>query len=85
MGLGPLMAAHQARFNRYLAARDIVDTDRSRVWCFVGDGEMDEPESVAAVAMAGREAPSDLAFVVNGSAYDPVIGSVWPPGVQTGS
>ncbi len=65
MGLGPLMAAHQARFNRYLAARDIVDTDGSRVWCFVGDGEMDEPESVAAVAMAGREALSNLVFVVN--------------------
>lgn len=65
MGLGPLMAAHQARFNRYLAAREIVDTGRSRVWCFVGDGEMDEPESVAAVAMAGREALSNLVFVVN--------------------
>jgi pyruvate dehydrogenase E1 component len=65
MGLGPLMAAHQARFNRYLTARSIVDTSGSRVWCFVGDGEMDEPESVAAVAMAGREALSNLVFVVN--------------------
>jgi pyruvate dehydrogenase E1 component len=65
MGLGPLMAAHQARFNRYLAARSLVDTDSSRVWCFVGDGEMDEPESAAAVAMAGREALSNLVFVVN--------------------
>ena len=65
MGLGPLMAAYQARFNRYLAGGRIVDTGGSRVWCFVGDGEMDEPESVAAVAMAGREALSNLVFVVN--------------------
>ena len=55
MGLGPLMAAYQARFNRYLTDRGIADASGSRVWCFVGDGEMDEPESLAAVAMAGRE------------------------------
>jgi pyruvate dehydrogenase E1 component len=65
MGLGPLMAAYQARFNRYLTARSLFDTDASRVWCFVGDGEMDEPESAAAVAMAGRETLSNLVFVVN--------------------
>ncbi|MGH9120569.1 MAG: pyruvate dehydrogenase (acetyl-transferring), homodimeric type, partial [Acidimicrobiales bacterium] len=65
MGLGPLMAVHQARFNRYLTDRGIADVSGSRVWCFVGDGEMDEPESAAAVAMAGREKLSNVAFVVN--------------------
>jgi len=65
MGLGPLMAAYQARFNRYLTDRGIVDVSGSRVWCFVGDGEMDEPESLAAVAVAGREKLSNLVFVVN--------------------
>ena len=65
MGLGPLMAAYQARFNRYLTDRRIADVSGSRVWCFVGDGEMDEPESLAAVAMAGREKLSNLVFVVN--------------------
>ena len=65
MGLGVLDAAHQARFNRYLAARDIADTSDATVWCFVGDGEMDEPESLSAVAMAGREALDNLVFVVN--------------------
>ncbi|HVC68948.1 MAG TPA: pyruvate dehydrogenase (acetyl-transferring), homodimeric type, partial [Acidimicrobiales bacterium] len=65
MGLGPLMAAYQARFNRYLTDRGIADVSGSRVWCFVGDGEMDEPESLAAVAMAGREKLSNLVFVVN--------------------
>jgi pyruvate dehydrogenase E1 component len=65
MGLGPLMAAYQARFNRYLTDREIADVSGSRVWCFVGDGEMDEPESLAAVAMAGREKLANLVFVVN--------------------
>ena len=65
MGLGPLMAAYQARFNRYATDRGIADVSGSRVWCFVGDGEMDEPESLAAVAMAGRERLSNLVFVVN--------------------
>ena len=59
------MAAYQARFNRYLTDRRIADVSGSRVWCFVGDGEMDEPESLAAVAMAGREKLSNLVFVVN--------------------
>ena len=65
MGIGPLTAAYQARYNRYLHDRGILDTSASRVWCFVGDGEMDEPESVAAVAFAGRERLDNLTFVVN--------------------
>ena len=65
MGLGPLTAAYQARFNRYLHDRGIVDTSASKVWCFVGDGEMDEPESLAGLALAGRERLDNLIFVVN--------------------
>ncbi|MCE3556082.1 pyruvate dehydrogenase (acetyl-transferring), homodimeric type [Pseudonocardia sp. RS11V-5] len=65
MGLGALNAIYQARFNRYLHARDIADTTRQRVWAFVGDGEMDEPESLAAVGLAAREELDNLTFVVN--------------------
>ena len=65
MGLGPLNAVYQARFNRYLHARGIKDTSRSRVWCFTGDGEMDEPESLAAIAVAAREHLDNLVMVVN--------------------
>ena len=65
MGLGPLNAVAQARFNRYLTQRGIIDVNAARVWCFVGDGEMDEPESLAAVAIAGREHLENLIFVVN--------------------
>ncbi|MGW1543057.1 pyruvate dehydrogenase (acetyl-transferring), homodimeric type [Streptomyces sp. NPDC002309] len=65
MGLGPLSAIHQARFNRYLHHRGIKDTALSRVWAFLGDGEMDEPESTAALALAGREGLDNLTFVVN--------------------
>ncbi len=65
MGLGLINAAYQARFNRYLGAREIVDTRDARVWCFAGDGEMDEPESLAGVALAGREQLDNLIFVVN--------------------
>ena len=65
MGLGLLNAAYQARFNRYLHDRGIVDTSNARVWCFAGDGEMDEPESLAGLAMAGREQLDNLIFVVN--------------------
>jgi len=65
MGIGPLNAAYQARFNRYLHARGIVDTSASKVWCFVGDGEMDEPETLAGLAFAGREKLDNLIFVVN--------------------
>ncbi|MEV1082450.1 pyruvate dehydrogenase (acetyl-transferring), homodimeric type [Streptomyces sp. NPDC050211] len=65
MGLGPLAAIYQARFNRYLHARGIKDTSASRVWAFLGDGEMDEPESMAALALAAREGLDNLTFVVN--------------------
>ncbi|MGO9910915.1 MAG: pyruvate dehydrogenase (acetyl-transferring), homodimeric type, partial [Acidimicrobiales bacterium] len=65
MGLGPLAAVYQARFNRYLLNREIVDTSAARVWCFVGDGEFDEPESAAALRLAAREGLDNLVFVVN--------------------
>ncbi|MBQ0889649.1 pyruvate dehydrogenase (acetyl-transferring), homodimeric type [Streptomyces sp. RM72] len=65
MGLGPLAAVHQARFNRYLRDRGIKDTSSSRVWAFLGDGETDEPESTAALALAAREGLDNLTFVVN--------------------
>ena len=65
MGLGLINAAYQARFNRYLQDRGIVDTSSAKVWCFAGDGEMDEPESLAALAMAGRERLDNPIFVVN--------------------
>jgi len=65
MGLGPLSAIYQARFNRYLTDRGIKDTSASHVWAFLGDGEMDEPESTAALALAGRERLDNLTFVVN--------------------
>ncbi len=65
MGLGLINAAYQARFNRYLRDRGIVDTSDATVWCFAGDGEMDEPESLAGVVLAGRERLDNLIFVVN--------------------
>ena len=65
MGLGPLNAVAQARFNRYLLHHEIVDTSASKVWCFVGDGEMDEPESTAGLSIAAREHLDNLIFVVN--------------------
>ena len=65
MGLGPMAAVYQARFNRYLAARGIADTSAARVWAFVGDGEMDEPEAVGALSLAAREGLDNLTFVVN--------------------
>jgi len=65
MGLGPMTAIYQARFNRYLAARGIADTSASRVWAFVGDGEMDEPESLGALGLAAREGLDNLTFVIN--------------------
>ncbi|MDJ1136470.1 pyruvate dehydrogenase (acetyl-transferring), homodimeric type [Streptomyces iconiensis] len=65
MGLGPISAIYQARFNRYLTGRGIKDTANSHVWAFLGDGEMDEPESTAALALAGREQLDNLTFVVN--------------------
>ena len=65
MGLGPINAIYQARFNRYLLNREIKDTSRSRVWAFLGDGEMDEPESLGAIGVAAREELDNLIFVVN--------------------
>ena len=65
MGLGPLMAIYQARFLKYLHARQIADTAPRKVWAFCGDGEMDEPESMGAIGMAGREMLDNLIFVVN--------------------
>lgn len=65
MGLGPLTAIYQARFNRYLQARGIADTENSRVWCFVGDGECDEPETLGSLFLASREKLDNLIFVVN--------------------
>jgi pyruvate dehydrogenase E1 component len=65
MGLGSITAIYQARFMRYLEDRGILETKRRKVWCFVGDGEMDEPESIAGLAMAAREGLDNLIFVVN--------------------
>eukprot|EP00928_Gymnodinium_smaydae_P012120 TRINITY_DN1440_c0_g1_i1.p1 TRINITY_DN1440_c0_g1~~TRINITY_DN1440_c0_g1_i1.p1 ORF type:complete len:1038 (+),score=262.47 TRINITY_DN1440_c0_g1_i1:80-3193(+) len=65
MGLGPLGAVYQARFFRYLHLRGHADTSNSRVWAFVGDGEMDEPETVTAISVAGRERLNNMIFIVN--------------------
>ena len=65
MGLAPITAIYQARFNRYLQDRGIADTSRSHVWAFLGDGEMDEPESLGAITLASREGLNNLIFVVN--------------------
>ena len=65
MGLGPLSAIYQARFNKYLHSRGIKDTSQQRVWAFLGDGEMDEVESVGAISLAAREELDNLVFVVN--------------------
>ncbi len=65
MGLGPMNAVYQARFNRYLTARGIADLTNSRVWAFLGDGEMDEPEAMGALRLAANEGLGNLTFVVN--------------------
>jgi len=65
MGLGPISAIYQARFMRYLADRGLLDTTQRKVWAFVGDGEMDEPESLAGLSLAAREGLDNLIFVVN--------------------
>jgi pyruvate dehydrogenase E1 component len=65
MGLGPLQAIYQARFTKYLHDRGLADTAGRKVWAFMGDGEMDEPESMGAIGMAGREKLDNLIFVVN--------------------
>jgi pyruvate dehydrogenase E1 component len=65
MGLGPINAIYQARFLKYLEDRQLLETRGRRVWAFVGDGEMDEPESLAGLSMAAREELDNLVFVVN--------------------
>jgi pyruvate dehydrogenase E1 component len=65
MGLGPIMAIYQARFMKYLQDRGILNTAGRKVWCFCGDGEMDEPESTGAISLAGREKLDNLIFVIN--------------------
>jgi pyruvate dehydrogenase E1 component len=65
MGLGPLMAIYQARFMKYLTGRGMSDTTGRKVWAFMGDGEMDEPESMGAISLAGREHLDNLVFVIN--------------------
>ena len=65
MGLGPLMAIYQARFLKYLHARGFADTAPRKVWAFLGDGEMDEPESTGAISLASREKLDNLVFVIN--------------------
>ena len=65
MGLAPIMAIAQARFNRYLHDRGIKNTQTSRVWAFLGDGELDEPESLGSISLAAREQLDNLTFVVN--------------------
>jgi pyruvate dehydrogenase E1 component len=65
MGLGPIMAIYQARFNRYLENRGLKPASDQHVWCFLGDGEMDEPESLGATTLASREKLDNLIFVIN--------------------
>ncbi len=65
MGIGPLSAVYQARFMRYLQARSLAQTDQRHVWGVFGDGEMDEPESVAGLTLAAREKLDNLTFIVN--------------------
>ena len=65
MGLGPIMSIYQARFNRYLRARGLVQGEEPKVWCFVGDGESDEPETLGALTLASREGLDNLIWVVN--------------------
>lgn len=65
MGLGPIMAIYQARFNRYLQDRGLKDTSRQKVWAFLGDGETDEPEALGAITLASREKLDNLIFVIN--------------------
>ncbi len=65
MGLGPISAIYQARFNKYLHNRGLADTSQRKVWAFLGDGETDEPESLGAITLASREKLDNLIFVVN--------------------
>jgi pyruvate dehydrogenase E1 component len=65
MGLGPLMAIYQARFLKYLEGRGLAKTENRKVWAFLGDGECDEPESLGAISLGGRERLDNLIFVIN--------------------
>ncbi|MCG8392697.1 MAG: pyruvate dehydrogenase (acetyl-transferring), homodimeric type [Pseudomonadales bacterium] len=65
MGLGPIQAIYQAHIMKYLQNRELIPQDNRKVWAFLGDGEMDEPESLGALALAGREQLDNLVFVVN--------------------
>jgi pyruvate dehydrogenase E1 component len=65
MGLGPIMSLYQARFNRYLKARGLISGEEPKVWCFVGDGESDEPETLGAITLGARENLDNLIWVVN--------------------
>ena len=65
MGLGPIMSIYHARFNRYLQDRSLANTENTRVWAFLGDGECDEPESLGAISLAGREKLENLTWVIN--------------------
>jgi pyruvate dehydrogenase E1 component len=65
MGLGPIHAIYQARFNRYLHNCGLKDTSKQRVWAFLGDGECDEPEALGALTLAAREGLNNLTFVIN--------------------
>ena len=65
MGLGPIAAIYQARFWKYLEARGLMPASDRKVWCFMGDGECDEPESLGAISLAGREGLDNLVFVIN--------------------
>nr|BFE91367.1 hypothetical protein GCM10020185_19030 [Pseudomonas brassicacearum subsp. brassicacearum] len=63
MGLGPITAAYQARFMRYLEDRGLKEHQGRKVWAFLGDGEMDQPESLAAISLAGREKLDNIIFL----------------------
>lgn len=65
MGLSPIMSIYQARFNRYLEDRGLKDKSDQKIWVFLGDGEMDEPESLGAISLAGRDRLDNLIFVIN--------------------
>ena len=65
MGIGPINSIYHARFNKYLHNRGLDDTSKSRVWCFIGDGETDEPESLGAISLAAREGLDNLTWVIN--------------------
>ncbi|HEX2199562.1 MAG TPA: pyruvate dehydrogenase (acetyl-transferring), homodimeric type, partial [Burkholderiales bacterium] len=78
MGLGPLNAIYQARFIRYLVDRGLLEKKDTKVWAFVGDGEMDEPESLAGLSLAAREGLDNLIFVVNCNLHDGAVAAHRP-------